>query len=94
MIDGVANPMKERRERVRRLFEETITRSKYRDSTPLGAMTINDEFSHYMDPDTDTLWIGFVLGVEAAEELNQHRSALLNLVNSYAKKEENRQSLH
>ena len=30
-------------------------------------MTINDQFHHYMDPDTDTLWIGFALGVRWQE---------------------------
>ncbi len=80
MIDGVANPLKADRERVRRLFEETIKTSKYAASTPLGAMTINDDFDHYMDPDTDTLWIGFALGVHCASQLNQQRSKILCLL--------------
>lgn len=32
-------------------------------NTPLGVMEINSAFSHYMDADTDTLWIGFALGM-------------------------------
>ena len=76
---GVANPLKAHRNYVRRLFEEAIANSIYRNNTPMGIMWVNDEFDHYMDPDTDTLWIGFVLGVQAAEKLNQERSKILRL---------------
>jgi hypothetical protein len=40
-------------------------------NTPLGAITINGEFSHYADPDTDTMWIGFVLGMRCAERVRR-----------------------
>lgn len=75
----IANPLKAHRNFVRRLFEEAVAASIYADSTPLGAMTVNNEFSHYMDPDTDTMWIGFTVGIQAAEQLNQERSKILRL---------------
>jgi hypothetical protein len=75
----IDNPLKTHRNFVRRLFEEAILASIYAHSTPLGIMTVNGEFWHYMDTDTDTLWLGFVLGVQAAEQLNQERSKILRL---------------
>lgn len=38
-------------------------------NTPIGIMEINGKFSHYMDPDTDTLWIGFALGMRCSQRL-------------------------
>lgn len=38
-------------------------------NTPLGAMEINEQFSHYLDADTDTMWIGFALGMRCAERV-------------------------
>ncbi len=68
MIEELTNHgLKAQRDAVRRLFEETIKASKYAGCTPLGAMTINGDFDHYMDAETDTMWIGFVLGVHAAD---------------------------
>lgn len=36
-------------------------------NTPLGTMTVNGAFSHYADQDTDTMWLGFALGMRASE---------------------------
>lgn len=53
---------------MRRLFAEGIKNTPVlAKSTPLGIMEVNSKFSHYMDPDTDTMWIGFALGYRAAE---------------------------
>lgn len=50
-------------EKMRESFEACIHSSdKFKDNTPLGVATINGEFHHYMEPDTDTMWIGFGLG--------------------------------
>lgn len=48
---------------MRESFEACIRSSgKFKDNTPLGVAAINGEFHHYMEPDTDTMWIGFGLG--------------------------------
>lgn len=53
-------------------FEEMVKSSnKFKDSTPLGTMTVNDEFHHYMNPDTDTMWIGFACGMRWAWKLSK-----------------------
>lgn len=53
---------------MRTRFEQAITGTpKLKESTPLGVMEINGAFDHYMDADTDTLWIGFALGLRFAE---------------------------
>lgn len=57
---------------MRPLFEKSIQDTPaFRDSTPLGAVTVNGAFSHYVDPDTDTMWIGFCLGMRVAERLSR-----------------------
>lgn len=58
------------KELMRNYFETSIKSTKVlRENTSLATMTINDEFHHYMDPDTDTMWIGFALGMRCAERL-------------------------
>jgi hypothetical protein len=53
---------------MRRYFERVVTDTSWlKERTPLGIMEINGQFSHYMDADTDTLWIGFALGMRCAE---------------------------
>ncbi len=55
---------------MRSYFEKAITDTPLlRDKTPLGVMEVNGEFSHYMDADTDTMWLGFALGMRVAERL-------------------------
>ena len=52
-------------------FENAINNTALlKANTPLGAMEINGAFSHYITPDTDTLWIGFALGRRAGHRLN------------------------
>lgn len=54
-------------EQIRERFERSVRKSpKLKGNTPLGTVTINGAFSHYADPDTDTLWIGYRAGFRAA----------------------------
>lgn len=58
------------RAEMRKYFEKTICDTPMlRGKVPLGIMEVNGEFSHYMDPDTDTMWIGFAIGMRCAERL-------------------------
>lgn len=55
---------------MRGYFEAAINSTPaFKENTPLGIIEINDEFSHYSDPDTDTMWLGFALGMRAAERI-------------------------
>lgn len=57
-------------ESLRGHFEKYISESpKFRGNTPLGKMMVNEKFSHYINPDTDTLWIGFAIGMRLAEQI-------------------------
>lgn len=64
-----------RTEDMRRHFEQGIRQTPIlNDRFSLAPMVINGVFSHYMDPDTDTAWIGFALGMRAAEKLQRARA--------------------
>lgn len=53
---------------MRALFERSVKETRVlAQTTPLGTIEVNGAFSHYMEPDTDTLWIGFAIGMRAAE---------------------------
>lgn len=55
-------------------FENAITNTPaLKANTPLNAMEVNGAFSHYIEPDTDTMWLGFALGMRAAERLAQQK---------------------
>lgn len=55
---------------MRRYFEGAVTNTPaLKANTPLSAMEVNEVFSHYLDPDTDTMWIGFALGMRCAERI-------------------------
>lgn len=55
---------------MREHFERTIKDTPmFASNTPLGPITVNGKFTRYMDPDTDTMWLGFALGVRCAERL-------------------------
>lgn len=63
----VSNPEHMPVEELRKYFEDYISKSKrFKDNTPLGIVTFNGEFQKYMDSDTDTMWIGFALGMRHA----------------------------
>jgi hypothetical protein len=62
---------------MRTRFEQAVNGTpKLKETTPLGIMEINGEFSHYMDPSTDTMWIGFALGLRFAEREQRAIEAL------------------
>lgn len=55
---------------MRHYFEGAITNTpSLKSNTPLGAVLVNGEFSHYADSDTDTMWLGFALGMRCAERV-------------------------
>lgn len=60
---------------MRMLFEQCIINTgALAQNTPLGIMEVNGKFHHYMDPDTDTMWLGFALGLRCAERLEKQRT--------------------
>jgi len=62
---------------MRGLFEGAINNTPLLAKiTPLGVMDINGEFSHYMNADTDTMWIGFALGMRCYERLAKKQGKL------------------
>jgi hypothetical protein len=62
---------------MRQLFEQSIRQTKvFADNTPLGTMQVNGEFSHYMDPITDSMWIGFAIGMRCAERRDAVKGAV------------------
>ena len=55
---------------MRQHFERAINdEPALKASTPLGVMEINEQFAYYMDKDTDTMWLGFALGMRCAERV-------------------------
>jgi hypothetical protein len=53
-------------------FEQAVASTPVlRDRLLMGTITVNDEFSHYSDPDTDNIWLGFALGMRCAERLQK-----------------------
>jgi hypothetical protein len=55
---------------MRVLFEKMVNDTEcLKKNTPIGVMEINGKFDHYMHPDTDTLWIGFALGMRCAQRI-------------------------
>ncbi|CUJ39034.1 hypothetical protein [Achromobacter ruhlandii] len=55
---------------MRKYFEQGINNTlALKENTPLGIMEINGEFAYYLDSDTDTMWLGFALGMRAAERV-------------------------
>ncbi len=57
---------------MRKCFEEAVAGTQFlRDGTPLGIMEINGKFTHYMNAETDTLWLGFALGMRMSERIQK-----------------------
>lgn len=55
---------------MRHYFEGAINNTTaLKGRTPLGPVTVNGEFSHYADSGTDTMWLGFALGMRCAERV-------------------------
>lgn len=72
MIDIKDRPGCITKAEMRVLFEKAITSSPaFANNTPLGIVTVNGEFAYFGDPDTDTMWLGFALGMRCAERLQK-----------------------
>lgn len=57
---------------MKKLFEQSIQSTPVlKANTPLGEVVVNGTFSHYADPNTDTMWIGFAIGMRAAERIQK-----------------------
>lgn len=55
---------------MRGYFESAINDTpKLKANTPLETMEINGQFAYYMDRDTDTMWLGFAIGMRCAERV-------------------------
>jgi hypothetical protein len=68
-------------EQMRAEFESYIKGSeRWKGNTPLGTMTVNGAFHHYMDADTDTMWIGFSIGFRTHERLQENRAKLISVL--------------
>lgn len=53
---------------MRQAFEAAIRATPaLASNSSLACMEMNGKFSHYIDPETDTLWIGFALGMRTHE---------------------------
>ena len=54
-----------------RLYFERMVRDTpaFAQNTPLDAISINGQFSHFVDPETDTMWLGFALGMRCHERV-------------------------
>jgi hypothetical protein len=71
MFDIADKPGKMPKETMRGFFERMVNDTPaFKASTPLGAIEVNGKFSHYMNPDTDTMWLGFALGMRCAQRIS------------------------
>lgn len=59
-------------DKIRQEFENVCQLPNVRNKVnfPLGTMTVNGKFHHYMDSDTDSVYIGFVLGFRRALQMD------------------------
>lgn len=72
MLDIVDKPGAISKKLMRQHFEGAINNTpSLKAKTPLGVLEINGEFSHYVDGDTDTMWLGFALGMRCSERLQE-----------------------
>lgn len=70
MLDIVDKPGKISKAEIRTYFEGAVNGTPaLKANTPLGIVSLNGEFSHYADPETDTMWLGFALGMRCAERV-------------------------
>ena len=70
MFDITDRPGCISKEKMRQCFEAAVAQTAVlKTSTPLGAVTMNGKFSHYANSETDTMWLGFALGMRCAERL-------------------------
>jgi len=70
MLDIADRPGKISKAEIRTYFEGAVNNTPaLKANTPLGIVKLNSEFSHYADPETDTMWLGFALGMRCAERV-------------------------
>lgn len=70
MLDIKDKPGVISKAQMRKCFEAAINNSPaLKGNTPLGAVEVNGEFSHYADEETDTMWLGFALGMRCQERI-------------------------
>jgi hypothetical protein len=70
MLDIKDKPGVISKAQMRKCFEDAITNTPaLKTNTPLGAVDLNGEFSHYANGETDTMWLGFALGMRCAERI-------------------------
>ena len=75
MLDIKDRPGVMSKKLMRQYFEGAVNNTKaLKETTPLGALTVNGEFSHYMDGDTDAMWVGFALGMRCAERIESAKA--------------------
>lgn len=57
-------------EAMRQHFENQIRNTPaFAQNTPLSVITVNGAFSHYADPDTDTMWLGYAMGMRRQDRI-------------------------
>lgn len=76
MLDIVDKPGCISKAVMRGYFERVVKDTPaFKDTTPLGQIVVNGEFSYYADRDTDTLWLGFAMGMRCYERVHTHKEA-------------------
>lgn len=70
MLDIADKPDRISKAIMRAYFEKMVNDTQaLKANTPLGTVRSNGEFSHYANPETDTMWLGFALGMRCAERV-------------------------
>jgi hypothetical protein len=58
------------KEVMRQYFEYMVNQTpSIKKNTPLHPVNVNGVFSHYTSESTDTMWLGFALGMRCAERV-------------------------
>ena len=71
MLDIVDRPGCITRDAMRDLFEGAVKQTPaFAGNTPLDVLMVNGK-ARYMDPDTDTMWLGFAIGMRCAERVQR-----------------------
>jgi len=80
MLDVADKPGKISKAEMRAYFENGVNNTPaLKANTPLGVVTVNGKFSHYADPETDTMWLGFALGMRCAERVQAAKDKTPNV---------------
>ena len=80
MLDVADKPGKISKAEMRAYFENGVNNTPaLKANTPLGVVTVNGKFSHYAAPETDTMWLGFALGMRCAERVQAAKDKTPNV---------------